>query len=391
MNRAGSRRALWVLCASTAFIFATKAMLTPLVPLFSLQLGMPVSVVGLLVALSYVLPLFLALPVGSLVDRRGSAGVITVGAALMALGPMTVALVPSIIALAAGQVIVGLAHLLVGLATQSLVASLSTGVHRERDFGWYTTFASAGQLVGPLLAGILADGFGFTAAFAVAGALSVVGVSLALLLPRNRRAEDTTAGLGANLLKVRSLLGKPGIHLGIVASASGMFAMTAFQAFQPAYLEGLQYTATTIGLLLSIKSLSSMLIRPFTPAVVRSFGGKLNTLSAMMLIIAVTIGVTGYFSSFVPLALLSIGFGIGFGISQPVSMVTVIEESDPGNRGFLLGLRLTGNRIAQLVGPLIVGFVADAGGFGPAFLSGALVVVAGSLIVRALRPRNPVT
>jgi len=387
MDHAGNARPLWILCSSTAFIFATKAMLTPLVPLYSLQLGASASVVGLLVALSFVLPLFLALPVGIMVDRRGSVNIITAGAALMAIGPVIVAVVPGIVALAVGQMIVGLAHLLVGLATQSLVGSLSTGVRRERDFGWYTTFASAGQLVGPLLAGVLADRFGFSTAFASAGFLSLVGVLLPRLLPARRGDEIASPGLGANLLQVGSLLGKPGIHLGIVASASGMFAMTAFQAFQPAYLEGLAYSATSIGLLLSIKALSSMLIRPFMPAVIRLLGGKLNTLSAMMLVIAVTIGATGFFSSFAPLVLLSIGFGIGFGVSQPVSMVTVIEESDAGNRGFLLGLRLTGNRVAQLIGPLIVGLVADAAGFGLAFLAGAVVVIAGSLVVRTFRPR----
>src|SRR5690606_26332148 len=284
-ERQGSDRSLLILCLSTAFVFGTKAMLTPLVPLYSLQLGASVSVVGLLVAIAYVLPLFLAMPVGTLVDRRGSTAIMTTGACLMALAPVIIALVPGLLAVALGQIVAGLAHLLVGLGTQSLVGSLSTGVRRERDFGWYTTFASAGQLVGPMTAGLLADAFGFGTAFVAGGALSVVGVLLTRLLPNDSGIGNGSAGLGSNLLKVGSLISRPGVRLGILASASGMFAMTAFQAFQPAYLESLAYSATTIGMLLSIKSLASMVVRPFMPAVIRSFGNKLNTLSAMMIVI----------------------------------------------------------------------------------------------------------
>src|SRR5690606_989739 len=157
---------LWLLCLWTAFVFGTKEMLTPLVPLYSLQLGASVSMVGFLVAIAYVLPLFLAMPVGTLVDRRGSRTIMLMGAGLMALAPVSIAVIPGLVAVGIGQVIAGLAHLLVGLATQSLVGSLSTGVRRERDFGWYTTFASAGQLVGPLAAGLLVDGYGYVTAFA---------------------------------------------------------------------------------------------------------------------------------------------------------------------------------------------------------------------------------
>jgi MFS family permease len=365
----------------------TKAMLTPLVPLYSLELGASVSLVGLLVAASFVLPLFLALPVGSLVDRRGSAPVMTAGAVLMGLAPLIIAVVPGLAAVAVAQVVAGLAHLLMGLATQSFVGSISTGVRRERDYGWYTTFASAGQLAGPLAAGLLADALGYAAAFSAAAAISVVGVVLTRLLPDDRGRASGSAGLGSSLLTVGTLLGRPGVRLGILASASGIFAMTAFSAFQPTYLESLSYSATTIGMLLSLKSLASMAVRPFMPGVTKLLGGKLNTLWAMMLLVAVTLGATGYFESLGPLVLLSIGFGVGFGISQPVSMVTVVEESEPGNRGFLLGLRLTGNRVAQLVGPLVIGLVADALGFGPAFLAGALVVVVGSFLLLLFRPR----
>lgn len=364
-------------------------MLTPLVPLLALSLGASVATVGFLVALTYLLPLFLAMPVGTLVDRRGPRDLITIGAVVMGIGPLAVAAFPGIVALAIAQVVVGLAHLLVGLATQSFVAGLGSGHRRERNFGWYTTSASGGQVLGPLIAGLLADQLGFQQAFLVAGSLSFVGVALSRWLPRGRRDMLSGSSFGGDLLKVGGFMRNHGIRLGIMASASGMFAMTAFQAFLPAYLEGLAFSATAIGMLISLKSLASMVIRPFMPLVIRLFHGRANTLSAMMLLIATSIGLTGFVSSQPLLVVLAIVFGFGFGISQPVSMVAVIEDVRAGNRGFVLGLRLTGNRVAQLIGPLLLGIVAEPLGFGPAFLVGAVVVVAASAVIFSWRAHGP--
>ena len=135
--------------AVVALAFTTHAMMAPLVPLFGLELGASPAVIGLLVSAGYVLPLLLAIGAGSLVDRRGPRPLIVGGMIGMTLSPLLVAAVPDLGALIVAQLVLGLSHLLVIVAAQAHVASRGEGQARERNFGWYTTFVSVGQLTGP--------------------------------------------------------------------------------------------------------------------------------------------------------------------------------------------------------------------------------------------------
>src|SRR5690606_41450698 len=84
------------------------------------------------------------------------------------LAPGAIGLKPSIPVLFGAQALAGLSELLVCVAGQTYATSLSTGREREQHLGWYTTMVSAGQLVGPLLGGVLADAVGYARSFLTA-------------------------------------------------------------------------------------------------------------------------------------------------------------------------------------------------------------------------------
>lgn len=261
-----------------ALILMTKAMLAPLVPLFGLELGASPATIGLLVSLAFVFPLFLAMPVGALVDRWGSRGLITIGSVGLGLAPLAVAVWPSLLMLALVQVIAGLAHLLLVVAAQSHIASLGTnGRDRERNFGWYATFLSGGQLVGPLLAGVIADTLSYQLAFAVAGGASLATVLMSRLLLMTRPVVSKgPLNLYGQPGQVRSLLSNEGVKMALVVSSGVLFAMSAHQAFLPLYLETLAYPVTVIGFLISLKALMGMVVRPCMSGIIYLLGGPVR-------------------------------------------------------------------------------------------------------------------
>lgn len=398
------RRSLLALYVVVAAVFATQAMMAPLVPLFGLSLGASPAVIGLLVSAGFVLPLFGALAAGSLVDRRGARPLIIVGALGMTAAPLVVVALPSLFGVAVAQLGLGLAHLVVIVAAQTLVASLGGGRAREKNFGWYTMFVSAGQLVGPLLAGVLVDSAGFGVAFAVAAGVSALGAGCSLLLPPafvskefvspendNVAAEtlggdegssvdeteaETSGGAG-----VLELLRRPGVRVALSVSAAVLFSLSVYQAFFPAYLDALAFSATVVGGLLSLRALASLLVRPFTARVMALFARRLQGLKVMLLLIAVGLSLTGLIDTLLLLGLLAVIVGVGVGIAQPISMVTVVDHVDAHIWGFALGLRLTGNRLAQVLGPVLLGVSAEVLGFDGMFLlaGGVLVVAIGLL------------
>jgi MFS family permease len=372
---------LLLLGVAMAFIFVTKAMLEPLVPLLALSLGAPPSIVGALVAAPFLLPLFFAVSVGVLVDRRPPRRLITLGALALSVAPVTVVFFPSMIILALVQILIGLSHLILVISGQSLVAALGSGKERERNFGRYTTFLSAGQLVGPLVGGVLADMLGYRLAFGMAGVFALVGAVLSLFLSPSGINVTRNRERGLDLERVRSLLSKDGIKAALALSASVLFALGAYQAFFPVYLEDLNYPVTVIGLLLSLRALSALVVRPFTAKIIGALHGRFNTAFLMMLLAAIGVGMTGLVEVVVPLALASILIGIGWGITQPISMVTVTEQVKDQERGFALSMRITGNRLAQLSSPLLFGVLAEVSGISAAFIVGGSALFIASLFI----------
>ncbi|TFJ89934.1 MFS transporter [Lentibacillus salicampi] len=86
------------------------------------------------------------------------------------------------------------------------------------------------------------------------------------------------------------------------------------------------------------------------------------------------------------LIVLSFVLGIGLGIGQPLSIATTVESLPNNKIGEGLGLRLTINRLTQLLTPISMGGVATIVGFGGVFYSTGAIVVVG--ILGFIFPRN---
>lgn len=65
------------------------------------------------------------------------------------------ALAPSIIGVGLASVLLGFGHLIFVTASQASVFRYSTDATLDKGFGWQTAGISAGQLLGPLLGGLI--------------------------------------------------------------------------------------------------------------------------------------------------------------------------------------------------------------------------------------------
>jgi MFS family permease len=278
------------------------------------------------------------------------------------------------------------------LAAQSMVASLGRGKSLEKYFGWYTTFVSVGQLVGPLLAGWLIDFRGMELSFRVMLALSLVGLASGFFLVGGARRAQKTAG--ESILyrsQIRLLTSNSGIQLSLAVTVAVVFALGAVTNFLPVYLESLELTATTIGALLSFRALCSVSVRPFTPLIVDLARGRPRAMIFSVASVGLGLMFTGTTSSVFLLGGLMALIGVGCGVSQPLSMVVLAEHAPSAQRASAFGLRLTANRSVQFLAPLLVGFLAGHTNFGVAFLVAGLVVSASLIVITRLGRKPPAT
>jgi hypothetical protein len=88
-------------------------------------------------------------------------------------------------------------------------------------------------------------------------------------------------------------------------------------------------------------------------------------------------------------AVLVVALGLGLGVGQPLTMSWLAETAPAGLRGRAMSLRLTGNRLGQVVIPSAVGAVAA--GVGAAGVLGATALALGAVAAaaRGLRTGGP--
>lgn len=378
---------LVTICFSLASTFVAQTMLLIAVPLSAFELGASPFVIGLILSVPYLLPLILAIPFSGIITRVGGKIVIITGGFGMILGPAVVLALPGFSGLILVQVIVSIAHMAMILAGQSIVSSLGKGKQLEKYFGWYTTCLSAGQLVGPILAGWIIDTSGIPMSFLVIIVVSFFATLSGFFLTGSaaigNRVKRPLFELQA---QVHLLKENVGVKVSIALTVSVVFALSAYGTFLPIYLKSLAVSATMIGALVSLRALFSMLVRPFMPLVIRWVGGRSMAIVCSPVLVALGFMLTGTTDSFLLLALLAVLIGFGSGVSQPLSMVVLVESVNENQRSGALAVRLMANRGVQFLAPLILGALAEVMPFSLAFLfGGVFIFIFVGLIVYMMR------
>lgn len=354
-----------------------------LVPLYAVEAGESPALIGFLVSLTFLGPLILAIPIGRLIDRRGARPHMLIGALLLATMPIPVILAPSTLTIASFQIGYGLGQILLMLSGQSLAASIGSDKDRTRNFGWYTMAVSGGQLIGPLIAGIGAGLAGLHLGFAGCTVAALIGLAVVLVL-RIRESESTTL---YEKLAVRSeishLWNNRTIQFAMAASSVVLLTLAVNQGLLPIILQ--ERSATTVAAMFSLLGLASMATRPFLNRLSRGAPSNGFLLAAVVLIVAFgTLMIAGGSNLWTVATAMTL-LGAGSGISQPLSMVMVLSEIERRHRGLALGFRITANRLAQLLGPALVGLIASLAGLTFAYVSVALL---GPILVIVSRLRG---
>ncbi len=374
---AGEVRVNFILtCLGLASSFIVQTMLLVTIPLTALDLGATPATVGGILSAPHLLPLILAIPLAGVITRNGGKAAVLWGGVGMMLGAWSPLLVPGLPGLVLAQLLVGTAHMVMILAGQTIVSGLGQGKVLERYFGWYTTCLSGGQLIGPMLAGWLLDHHGSALTFIVTGAIAGLALISGFGLTGSARAghsvERSMMGFRAQLRLARE---NPGVQISIALTVSVIFVLGAYGTFLPVYLESLSVSATDIGMLLSLRALSAMAIRPFMPTAIQVMGGRVRAMLISATAAALGLMLTGWMESMVLLGILGVLIGIGSGVSQPLSMVVLAETVPLAQRSGALGMRLMANRAVQFLAPVSLGLLAEVLPYSVTFFIGGVVVM----------------
>ncbi|MEX5262658.1 MFS transporter [Kocuria sp. WN036] len=408
--RARSGAWLWFLVAGALLTQTALNLVRPVTTYKLLSLDADSVTVGLVTAAYAVVPLVTAMWLGRMTDRvRDLRTMVVVGALVLALGAGALALAPSVALVAVASALLGMGHLVFTIAGQSAVARFSPPDQLDKGFGWFTAAFSAGQLVGPLLVGVLlgtgsdvaspervAD---ITLSLWIGAGLSVLVVPVMLL----RRPASGAAGAPARnddaaaaaqaapatgelevvpgtapRASMLRILEVPGIPSHMLASLALLAMLDILTAFLPLVGERAGVSPAWIGVLLAVRGGASIVSRVLLPWLAHRMSRR-----ALLLVSLYGAGIT----LAVPPAVITVPWlaavllfvgGFCLGLGQPITMTLVSTAVPTSWRGSALAVRLVGNRAGQVAMPLLAGLVAaPLGPAGAIWSTCAVLLVSG--------------
>lgn len=366
--------------------FVRYGILFPLIPLYAESMGAGSAAIGITVGAFSLIAVFFSIPLGGLIDRFGVKHLLLLGVICNILNASVLLAADSITALFVAQTIAGVGFLLHVVASQAYFSRLPRAADREKGFGYISFAAAIGQGLGPLLGGFLADRYGYSTAFVAVFALSAAGlVILGVKSSEEVRSVKSTFSLAGDFRVVRQLLQRAGVRTVLLFAFVVIFAVSLRNSFLPVFLKNHGLGEAGVGLLIAIFAAASTSIRIF-------FGMLMNRLSRRMVtalaVVAVVcgVGLIPVMSSPAGYAAMLVMFGLGFGLSQPLSMVMMSDLAEARVGGLAMGLRFTAIMAANLTSPVLLGLIAEAAGLPFVFFAAAALVLLFGVSVVGLRP-----
>ena len=341
--------------------------------------------VGLLTAMFNLIPAFVAIRVGRMVDRVPLRRPLVVGCALMALAGAVAAIEPMLGVLALAACVMGIGWMAIAASSQYAVGLYGGNANRVKAFSIMSMGYSISNFLGPLIAGLMIDHVSFRAAFgvlAVLPAISAVALSTRLLkLPRAPERSDIADG-GA-----RELFAMPVLRNTLITAAFITVGWDLYIFMVPVLGSELGLTATQIGSVLSLFAVAVFVVRFFMTALTKRLGERGVMITAMA-ISGITFLAFAFAHNYSLMLALSFVIGLGLGASQPIILSLLHDAAPAGRIGEVNGMRMTMISTSQWTMPLVFGMLSASTGMLPLFLIVGGGILSGSWFARRKLPRS---
>ncbi|HEX7557589.1 MAG TPA: MFS transporter [Usitatibacter sp.] len=353
------------------------------VSLSALSMGATPFQVGTIGALFALFPLFLAVTAGRLSDRIGVRRPIAGGAALMALALLVPLAVPGLAGLMLCATLVGLGHIFFHVSMHSLIGAYGEGEARTRNFATFSLGASVSAFIGPSISGFSIDGLGYAPTHMILAAISISPAILILARPRlvpahvahppERKAVDST-----------SLFASPGLRRTLIMSGVTLTGIELFTFYFPVYGRSIGLSASSIGMVMSSYAVAAFIVRMGMHRAARRVG-DIGVLTASLFVAGVTFLAVPFVKEAPLLALVAFLLGLGLGCAQPLTILLTYNHAPPGRSGEALGMRLSVNKLAQILVPVVFGGLGTAFGLLLVFWANGAFLLAGGFVSLAER------
>lgn len=339
--------------------------------------------VGVVVGAFSVSAFFLRPWVGGLGDRHGRRPLMVLGAGLFAVSVLGYSTSSGPATLAALRLLTGAGEAFFFVGAVTAFTDLAPPERRGEAMSLASLALYVGIGVGPLVAELTIERFGFTAAWLLAATAALLALAMALRVSETRPAALLADAVGG--ARPSRLVHPAGLAPGLILLAS-LLGMAAFLTFVPLYSLDLGMSGSRLVLLafsavvVGIRTLGARIPDTVGPA---------TAIRLALTLSAIGLTVAGTWRSAVGLMVAAILLGVGIALLTPAVFAFAAERVAPEERGAVIGTTSAFLDVALGAGPATLGFVAASFGFPGTFLVAAAVAAAGLAMVVATRLGRP--
>jgi MFS family permease len=321
---------------------------------------------------------------GSFSDRRGRRPLIVGGAVLFAVGVLGHLVATTIPILIVMRLVMGAGEAFVFVGVLSAVSDLAPEGRRGEAISYFSLSLYLGVAIGPFIGEALLDQNRFAVVWIAAALMAGVAALFGLRVPETRPAATDAPGapIAVPLRGWRSVVHPGGVLPGLVLLASTT-GMGGFFSFGKLYADSLGMDGA--GPVFATLAVIVIVFRSLMPWMPDRLGARraasiaLTFNAAGMVVIGLWTDPAGFYAGTAVFA-----FGVCFAFPALSTLTTLTVP--PAERGAALGTFSAFLDLAFGAAPVLLGFVAEANGFGAVFLVSAAVAASGLVLLAATRP-----
>ncbi|MDO5700113.1 MAG: MFS transporter [Bowdeniella nasicola] len=368
---------LWVMVGAAFVIAIGFGLIAPVLPQFARSFDVSVTLTTVVVSAFAMTRLAFAPAGGALVNRFGERPIYVIGVIIVAVSTLMVATADAYWQLLVYRAFGGIGSVMFTVSAAGLIVRLAPPSMRGRISSYYGGAFLIGNVVGPLVGGVLAE-IGLWVPFVAYGialliAAAIVGIFLTgTTLRRDPGTPEAVA------MTVREAY-RDSAYRSVLRSgfANGWTNLGVRVGILPLFAASIATQSWVAGAALTAFALGNASILPLSGRLADRIGRK----RPMMLGLAIAGALTAVlgFAGNVPLLLALCALaGLGSGLFNPAAQATLADVIGPERAG---GKVLASYQMMQdlgsIIGPVLVGLLVDATGYSWGFLlSGSMLIIA---------------
>ena len=385
-------RILFWMCVLVAVNQFGFGAMVPSLPLYAQSFGVPASAIGMAVAVYGLARFVVALPSGQLADRFGRRPTIALGGLLSAAGNLWCAVATSYPEFMLARFVAGAGAGFVITTGQVVLADISSPETRGRTISLYQGTFIFAVGIGPFPGGLLAERFGLAAPFWFCGIAALCVAAIAwLAVAETRDLKPLQAGAtrpSASLSdQLRLLTTLPGFRLVSVLSlvsaivrTGGLFAIMPLLAN-----EKLGLSVSRIGFAMMMGSVAGLFTSYPAGWLADRYGRKAVIVPATLLT-SVSMLIYCFAPNYAVFMAAAILWGMASSAGATAPAAYAADTAPPGmNAAAMSTFRMMADA-GYVIGPILLGIIADIGGASAAMIAGSAMLVAIGIVFGLLAP-----